>query len=453
MMVYLKWIFYSYISYEAIKSNLFLPFEFALLICRGKRRQMVRELSALFQVLKQKKLDLQMVREGGRVRNLLSELLVRSPGSISEQKVDGPMKPIDGPDARGNAYYHLTASSVVADITRSATLAIVNDKDGKRMAHEEWMSDFYNGNADYSTTSDSTKRPLKIRHNSSFMRSNTTSLLIPETVTESGEYSRENSEKDVLCSSSHDCSSKEEYIGGNTPNVTRALSLTALEERRKSLTDGKNVQLSSLFFESTSNEEGNNDSAIVNQEVINNVNQSGRSEKSTFLKVNDDVSSVKRLVSFTPPLDEGTSHSDHLPHDHSSLPSSNLPTNVGVNCEINEIGENLERFFARPASDYIVDFYDAFSNIDDGGVALMMEYMDGGSLQDIVEDGGCADEVTLANIAVQGLIGLAFLHRYEYCDVIVVRYEKSRVEYYSEFLLCWCAYVISFVTFTFILLS
>ena len=36
---------------------------------------------------------------------------------------------------------------------------------------------------------------------------------------------------------------------------------------------------------------------------------------------------------------------------------------------------------------FIVDFYDAFSNIDDGGVALMMEYMDGGSLQEIVAEG------------------------------------------------------------------
>lgn len=36
----------------------------------------------------------------------------------------------------------------------------------------------------------------------------------------------------------------------------------------------------------------------------------------------------------------------------------------------------------------------------------------GGSLQDIVNDGGCDDEITLSNIAVQALIGLAFLHRY-----------------------------------------
>jgi serine/threonine protein kinase len=145
----------------------------------------------------------------------------------------------------------------------------------------------------------------------------------------------------------------------------------------------------------------------------------------------------------------------------------------------------LEKFFVKPASEFIVDFFDAFSNIDDGGVALMMEYMDGesvlwsgstaqyslpqrsrvqpresllshchlpctailcdatyhprllpsplllvlsfilsthlcpsplrftgGSLQDIVDDGGCDDEITLSNIAVQALIGLAFLHRY-----------------------------------------
>lgn len=60
---------------------------------------------------------------------------------------------------------------------------------------------------------------------------------------------------------------------------------------------------------------------------------------------------------------------------------------------------------------YIVDFFDAFSNIDEGGVALMMEYMDGGSLQDIVAEGGCDEEPTLASIAQQALIGLSFLHK------------------------------------------
>ena len=40
----------------------------------------------------------------------------------------------------------------------------------------------------------------------------------------------------------------------------------------------------------------------------------------------------------------------------------------------------------------------------------MVEYMDGGSLQDIVEMGGCADETTLACIAQQALLGLDFIH-------------------------------------------
>jgi len=58
----------------------------------------------------------------------------------------------------------------------------------------------------------------------------------------------------------------------------------------------------------------------------------------------------------------------------------------------------------------IVRFFDAFSNLEDGGCALCMEYMDGGSLQDIVDAGGVSDEHTLASIARQSLEGLDFLH-------------------------------------------
>lgn len=64
---------------------------------------------------------------------------------------------------------------------------------------------------------------------------------------------------------------------------------------------------------------------------------------------------------------------------------------------------------ARPEK-YIVSFYDAFHNQEDGVVCLMIEYMDGGSLQEIVDSGGCDDETSLANIAVQALKGLNFLH-------------------------------------------
>ena len=40
----------------------------------------------------------------------------------------------------------------------------------------------------------------------------------------------------------------------------------------------------------------------------------------------------------------------------------------------------------------------------------MIEYMDGGSLQDIVDQGGSDDEGSLASIAQQALAGLQYLH-------------------------------------------
>ena len=43
-------------------------------------------------------------------------------------------------------------------------------------------------------------------------------------------------------------------------------------------------------------------------------------------------------------------------------------------------------------------------------VNLVVEYMDGGSLQDVVDNGGCRDEEVLADIAHQVLLGLDFLH-------------------------------------------
>ncbi len=64
--------------------------------------------------------------------------------------------------------------------------------------------------------------------------------------------------------------------------------------------------------------------------------------------------------------------------------------------------------------DNLVRFFDAFSNLEDGGCALCMEYMDGGSLQDIVDAGGCDDEDSLASIAYQSLKGLDFLHSCDY---------------------------------------
>lgn len=48
---------------------------------------------------------------------------------------------------------------------------------------------------------------------------------------------------------------------------------------------------------------------------------------------------------------------------------------------------------------YLVSFYDAFLNANAGNVSMVVEYMDGGSLQDIVNTGGCNSEKVLANIS------------------------------------------------------
>ena len=59
---------------------------------------------------------------------------------------------------------------------------------------------------------------------------------------------------------------------------------------------------------------------------------------------------------------------------------------------------------------HIVNFHDAFVDPREGSISVLMEYMDGGSLQDIVESGGCPHETVLANIAWRVLNGLVYLH-------------------------------------------
>lgn len=60
---------------------------------------------------------------------------------------------------------------------------------------------------------------------------------------------------------------------------------------------------------------------------------------------------------------------------------------------------------------HTVTLFDAFAIPRQSQLSLMVEYMDGGSLQDIVDAGGCPDEGVLANIAQQTLMGLHYLHR------------------------------------------
>lgn len=74
---------------------------------------------------------------------------------------------------------------------------------------------------------------------------------------------------------------------------------------------------------------------------------------------------------------------------------------------ITEVKSNEQTF--SPCRD-IVSFYEAFSNPSDGTVNMIVEYMDGGSLQDFIDTGGCDDENVLANVAYRILRGLKFLH-------------------------------------------
>lgn len=59
---------------------------------------------------------------------------------------------------------------------------------------------------------------------------------------------------------------------------------------------------------------------------------------------------------------------------------------------------------------YIVELYDVLQNPMDGTLSLCLEYMNNGSLQDIVSKGGCSNEIILSSVAFQILSGLDFLH-------------------------------------------
>ncbi|CAM9203302.1 unnamed protein product, partial [Hapterophycus canaliculatus] len=65
---------------------------------------------------------------------------------------------------------------------------------------------------------------------------------------------------------------------------------------------------------------------------------------------------------------------------------------------------------ARGGFEHVLELIDVFVTKSNSTVSLVMEYMDGGSLQDLVDAGGCQDEAKLGRIALQTLRGLAFLH-------------------------------------------
>lgn len=65
-----------------------------------------------------------------------------------------------------------------------------------------------------------------------------------------------------------------------------------------------------------------------------------------------------------------------------------------------------------PPCPFIVSFYDVFNDETKGRTCIVMEYMDGGSLQDIIahNEGGIRDENALYNISYAIMKGINYLH-------------------------------------------
>lgn len=61
-------------------------------------------------------------------------------------------------------------------------------------------------------------------------------------------------------------------------------------------------------------------------------------------------------------------------------------------------------------SNFLVRPLEILNNPFDGTLSLCLEYMDGGSLQDMIRLGGCKNETVLASISYQMLSGLSYLH-------------------------------------------
>lgn len=69
--------------------------------------------------------------------------------------------------------------------------------------------------------------------------------------------------------------------------------------------------------------------------------------------------------------------------------------------------ETLKKTTMHP---HVVQLIDVVPNPRDGTLSICLEYFDAGSLQDVVDAGGCRDEHFLRKVSKQLLKGLSFLH-------------------------------------------
>jgi len=118
------------------------------------------------------------------------------------------------------------------------------------------------------------------------------------------------------------------------------------------------------------------------------------------------VREIKALYSNLVPLTKTSSSS-------SASDTANPLTNSNANPNPNTTSSPKSKSKSKsPRCSHIVSMYDAFMDRKSQSVTLVVEYMDGGSLQDIVDTGGCPFEPVLANIAARVLAGLSYLHNH-----------------------------------------
>jgi hypothetical protein len=96
-------------------------------------------------------------------------------------------------------------------------------------------------------------------------------------------------------------------------------------------------------------------------------------KKQVETKLNDSCMHVSLLFE----LKKANNHNNTLSYKSKKKGSDKIKS-ASMRSKSDELDPKSFKIYPQ---DYIVDFYDAFSNVDDGGVGLMMEYMDGGSLQ------------------------------------------------------------------------
>ncbi|GBG76229.1 hypothetical protein CBR_g21977 [Chara braunii] len=108
-------------------------------------------------------------------------------------------------------------------------------------------------------------------------------------------------------------------------------------------------------------------------------------------------------------------HPSSIPQDRENVVQNDRKGNAVVHLEgkgkrqqlLNEIRTLCEA----PRATGLVEFFGAFYTPDSGQISIALEYMDGGSLADIIRNKRCIPEPILSCITYKVLQGLTFLHK------------------------------------------